>query len=239
MIFFRQKPRCKDIDYIENIFGIIFDSYPNYIISNSKLNSLPKIENRVELIKYLEQICIELNLNANFQYINTEHEDVNDTPISIIGDISNPDLLIININNLGSQIIEITIVETILYLMSFKIFKENSIEFDDEIRNMENFYEPFLVCLSIYFGYGEHLLLRNWVSGNYNSTVVKYFVRLDLDNLIYAFSLISFVAFKTQKTNLNLKTFSKNIQQEINICWKYFEKGNSEFVNFYLAKKEE
>jgi len=86
MIFFSRKPKSKDIDYVENMFGIIYDSYPNHVVSCSTINGLPKIENKEDLTLYLNQIAKEMCLNVKFQFTSTDIEDINDTPISIDGD---------------------------------------------------------------------------------------------------------------------------------------------------------
>ncbi len=234
-MFSRRKPKCGgDVEYVETMFAYLYDAYgkPDF---KTKVNPLLKHYTDKEFLKILNQISNELGYTiANIDLDYKENFLEEEFPSSFLWEENNKKLDLY-ITPFGQQNKDIALFEITLFLFDIKIIRDGLITFEEELyQDLNGFYKPFLVCSAIFFGFGDILLSRYFVTGYYVTELnekreVKYYVPLDLYTMIYAYSIIYAVQFCslgdfTFKTPIN---FKNEIRKEIEVCLKYIQNGNS------------
>lgn len=234
-MFFEKKPKCgHDVDYIETMFLNLFEAYGKQTI---QITTPPLLSSNDELEfkKYLYLLVSDImltNVVIDFHYKENFFED--GFPKSFLWDEIDNQLSFF-ITPFGLENRNITVFEFLLFLIDIKIIRDGLVSFDQDLYDdINGFYKPFLVCAGIFFGFGDILLLRYYVTGFYLSELdekkeVKYFVPLDLSTMIYCYSIIYALRFKDErklvfKSELN---YNPEITKEINICLNYIGKGRS------------
>lgn len=234
-MFFVRKPKCQDINYIENMFKLLSETYSKHNVKNVFDEENLILKSYGELKLNVLKIASQLSINIEIKELDTDLEYYLNLP-KVYNFNENKGL--IEVTLFGQKNYDVAYCELLILIISLKIKNDKKITFDEDlIQNLEGFYRPFLLSCLIYFGYGNIFLFRNWIKGKYklpNNNFLKYTYRcpIDLDTIIYGFSLVHCASkVSDNELNTNLKLLDSKIFNEINVCIKFFKKGNSTFFN--------
>jgi hypothetical protein len=240
-MFKSKLPKTKDVIYVEDVFSLLINGYKKIRNEKSKAEIFPNLVGFDELKSFIRKLLFELNIEVRIvQSEEIEQEYVFGLPRTFYFDDLNGRLQL-SITKFGSDNPQVTICEVVPLLVSIRLEADESVNIGDEIfQNIEEVYRPLMIVISIYFGFGEVFLARNWISGNYLEDVsgivmnYVYSVPLDLNTIIYAFSLISFLQNKIYQEPIpDITYLNKAISKEYKSCIKYLKNGGSQFANSF------
>jgi hypothetical protein len=238
LFLFNSIPKTSDIEYVEEIYFTLFSAYSvsHKVVFISEIQ--PEISVFESLKEYIRIMLFDLNINSNVIESNEDVEYIFDLPKTYFYEEIDGDLTIY-ITQFGKQNPEVTIVEILLFLIGVKLFKDGLVSVSDEIYNdLENSYRPFLVLAGVFFGFGELLMARHTITGEFFDDrehlffKYSYKIPLDLNTLLYAQAFIMSVQ-KKQFNNKpsNIKIMTSEIKKELNKCLIHIERGNSVLFN--------
>lgn len=246
MFKFYKDPKSEDKDYVENIFTMLYNLYGKINFQQSRIEIPAQIVGFDELKEYLTKFLFELRLEGiTISELGT-NEEVPEERFGLPATheyIQEQGTFKVRITRFGIDNPQITLVEIILFFASLKFNKDGFAVPDEIFDDVEQSYRPFLVLLSIYYGYGILLLERNWISGGYycDEEMIlkryKYYVPLEINTLIYAFSIGHYYRqfiFHDTSLKTNLSHLNVEIRKEINICEKYFQRNKSDLMNWII-----
>jgi len=238
-IFPKKKPACKDLGYVIGVQSALKNAYANKEYELYRLNEKDEFKDFDSLEKFILNLQSFFNVKLTFHRIDQIDETFDNLPI--IYDIVKDDNrdIIIGITPFGYSNLDILFCELLLYLIDHKITNDGFIHFEEDFFNdYEDSYRPFLVMVSVYFGFGHMLLKRFWISGSFRKDLeildYKYYIPLDVNYLIFAicYKIYSSRSEKDEQEFISFTNdFSREIRKEIAICFSYLRKnGESLFI---------